>query len=203
MKKLALSLLAAVAVLPASVSPAAIVPQLALSQGTNVVLSWSSSPGDAFMVIHRQAFHPSKPWKVVATNLPAGPFSLTTFTHVGAVPPSLGGSTWSGGGGSPPGPSSATLVDPGTTTSSKDKEKKQDSLTTLPALPDLKELEKLLREMLKEWEKQQKDKGNSGGGVVELSSTYSLPDAAYTNFSGGFYVITRATEDTDLDGMPD
>jgi hypothetical protein len=202
MNKLVLSLLAAAFVLPAIISSAAIVPQLALSQGTNVVLSWPSSPGDAFMVIHRQAFHPSRPWKVVATNLPAGPFSLTTFTHVGAVPPSLGGGTWSGGGGSPPGPT-ALVAAPDTTTSDKEKEKKTDSPATLPALPDLKELEKLLREMIKEMEKQQKNHGPSGGGVQALTATYSLPDASYTNFSGGFYVITRAAEDTDLDGMPD
>lgn len=206
MKKNILSLIVAAVLWQAGTASAAITPQITFSQATNAVLSWPSTPGDSFMVLHRAAFHPSTPWKILATNLPAGPFNLTTFTHVGAyrILPGMvltGGS--GGGGSSPPGsPAAATLAapttDPSTTT---DKAKKKDEGP--PTLPDEKELEKQYREWLKEWEKQQKEKGNSGGGVQTLSATYTLPDASYTNFTGGFYVITRAVDDTDGDGIPD
>lgn len=206
MKQNILTLIVAAVLLPAGITSAATTPQLSFSQGTNVILTWPSSPGEQFMVLHRQSFHPSRPWKVVATNLPAGPFNLTVFTHVGGVPPYLGPVLNGGGGsGSPPGsPAAATLAAPTTdpsTTTDQTKVKKKDEGP--PALPDEKELEKQYREWLKEWEKQQKEKGSSSGGVQALTATYSLPDSSYTNFSAGFYVITHTVDDTDGDGLPD
>lgn len=206
MKNHILSLLAAAVLLPAGITSAATTPQLSFSQGTNVVLTWPSAPGEQFMVLHRRAFHPSTPWKVIATNLPAGPFNLTVFTHVGGVPPYLGAVLNGGGGsGSPPGaPAAATLAAPTTdTTATNDKTKVKQKDEGPPALPDEKELEKQYREWLKESEKQQKNNGNSGGGVQALTATYSLPDSSYTNVSAGFYVLTHTADDTDFDQLPD
>ncbi len=207
MRKHILALLFAVAcwALP---TEAAIIPQITLTQTTNAVLTWPSIPSDRFMVMHRKAFHPSTPWKLLATNYPAGPSITTTFTHVGAFFQPSGATVLNtnGGGGSPPGPSALTVA-PGTTdpSTANDKVKPKDAPSAPPALPDAKELERELRELLKQWEKEQKLNGNAHAPVQAFSSlaAFTLADHVYTNFPGGFYIISRATDDTDADGLPD
>ena len=95
-----------------------------------------------------------------------------------------------------------------TTTAADDKQKpdkQKDSPAGPPTLPDEKELERRFREWLKESEKNQPKTDPAAATVQTLaaSATYSLPDSAYTNFVGGFYGITRITDDTDADGLPD
>jgi hypothetical protein len=113
------------------------------------------------------------------------------------VPAEVGGG--GGGGGGTPGTPSAAMVAAPSGDTEKDKQK-DSSLPAFPSLPDEKEIEKWLKELLKEYEKSQKD----GGGLVTIAlMASSLTAEQATNNSMGFYIVLNADEDLNDDGVPD
>lgn len=60
-------------------------------QGSDVVLTWPSQPGQTFIVGYRPAFDPATPWTFLTNTLPAAAGSQTTFTHSGAFQGGGGG----------------------------------------------------------------------------------------------------------------
>jgi len=60
-------------------------------QGSDVVLTWSSQPGQTFIVGYRPAFDPATPWTFLTNTLPAAAGSQTTFIHSGAFQGGGGG----------------------------------------------------------------------------------------------------------------
>ncbi len=201
MKKYILSLLALVLLALSGTLSAQISPTISV-QGTNATLRWASTPGESYVVLYRRAFHQAFPWTIVATNLPASEEAETVFQHIGGVPLVPAGYTGggSGGGGTPGSPSSSALAVPTTDTDLKAK-KKDNELPALPALPDEKEIEKWLKELLKEYERQQRE----GGGVQTFSALMasSLTAEQATSNSMGFYVVLNEAEDANGDGVPD
>ncbi len=205
MKKtiLSLLLLAMLAVgrpLAAQISPAVSV------QGTNATLRWASTPGESYVVVYRRAFHPAPElqWQVIGTNVPASGGIETFFQHIGGVPRLPAGYTGGGGGGggSPPVLLSATSPATGSNKDKDDKVKAKDSeLPAFPSLPDEKEIEKWLKELLKEYERQQREGGGVQAFTALMASTLTAEQA--TSNSMGFYIVLNAAEDLNGDGVPD
>lgn len=191
MKKTILSLIAltlhfAVRPLAAQISPTVSV------QGTNATLRWASTPGESYVVLYRRAFHPEFNWTVIGTNVPAGGGIETFFQHTGGVPrvPASVGGGGGGGGSSPPVLQSATAPTTDSTQDKDDKVKAKDSeLPAFPSLPDEKEIEKWLKEMLKEYERQQREGGGVPAFSALMASTLTAEQA--TSNSMGFYKVLQ------------
>lgn len=205
MKKTILSLVVLTLLVLSGTLSAQISPAISV-QGTNATIRWASTPGESYMVLYRRAFHPAYAWTVVGTNIAAGSGIETLFQHIGGVPHVPTEYTGGGSGGGTPGsPAAATLAAPAGSTSTndtEDKAKKNDSgLPGFPALPDEKAIEKWLKDMLKEYERMQRE----GGGAQTFSALMasSLTAEQATNNSMGYYAVTRTTDDTDGDGLPD
>jgi hypothetical protein len=204
MKKSILSLVTLILLNLSSAATAQIMPTVSV-QGTNATLRWASTPGESYVVLYRRAFHPAPElqWQVIGTNVPAGGGVETFFQHTGGVPKvpaSVGGG--GGGGSSPPVLQSATSPTTDPTQDKDDKVKAKDSeLPAFPSLPDEKEIEKWLKEMLKEYERQQREGGGVPAFTALMASTLTAEQA--TSNSMGFYVVTRVVDDTDADGLPD
>lgn len=119
------------------------------------------------------------------------------------MPAGVGGG--GGGGGTPGSPASATFAAPTGDTGTKakpDKVKQQDNgLPGFPALPDEKEIEKWLKQMLKDYERMQREGG--GGTPVMAFMASSLTAEQATNNSMGFYIVLNAADDLNGDGVPD
>lgn len=202
MKKtiLSLMLLAMACPLAAQISPTVSV------QGTNATLRWASTPGESYVVLYRRAFHPAPElqWKVIGTNVPAWVGIETFFQHTGGVPrvPAGVGGGGGGGGSSPPVLLSATSPTTDPTQDKDDKLKAKDSeLPAFPSLPDEKALEKWLKELLKAYERQQREGGGVPAFTALMASTLTAEQA--TSNSMGFYVVLNAADDLNGDGIPD
>lgn len=196
----ALALLALSGTLTAQITPTITV------QGSNATVRWASTPGENYVVLYRRAFHPETNWIVLAASVAASSGTETTFQHNGGVPkvPASVGGGGGGGGGTPGSPASATFAAPvGETDKDKeDKVKKQDGgFLAFPALPDEKEIEKWLKQMLKEYERMQQEGGS--GPIVSLLMASSLTLEQATSNSMGFYIVLDAAGDLNDDGVPD
>ena len=192
---IALLLLALSGPLPAQISPTISV------QGTNATLRWLSAPGESYVVLYRRAFHDAFPWVVLNASVPASGGIETFYQHFGGVPKvpaSVGGG--GGGGGTPGSPSAATLAAPTGNTDTKVK-KKDSEFPAFPDLPDEKAIEKWLKDMLKEYERIQRE-GGAGQPITALMAS-SLTAEEANNNSMGFYVVLDAAGDLNDDGVPD
>lgn len=79
---------------------------LSIQNTTNVLLSWSSTPGTSYIVQYRPTLSPEDGWQTLSDAYPAASgTNRTSFVHADIVcyPSGSGGS---GGGGNPPGPES-------------------------------------------------------------------------------------------------
>lgn len=74
----------AVALLAAAQTALAVTGVQLSFQGSDVVLTWPSQPGQTFIVGYRPAFDPATPWVFLTNTLPAAAGSQTTFIHGGA-----------------------------------------------------------------------------------------------------------------------
>lgn len=205
MKKNILSLVALVLLALSGPLPAQISPTISV-QGTNATLRWTSTPGESYVVLYRRAFHDAFPWTVLNASFPASGGIETFYQHIGGVPKvpaSVGGG--GGGGGTPGSPSAAMVAAPSGDTSTKDKDdkvKQQDSgFPAFPALPDEKEIEKWLKDMLKEYERMQREGGGSPPVMLLMASSLTAEQA--TSNSMGFYIVLDAAGDLNDDGVPD
>lgn len=203
MKKSILSLVALALLILSSTASAQILPTISV-QGTNATLRWPSTPGESYVVLYCRAFHPEFPWVVLSANYPASGGTETIFQHIGGVPrvPAEVGGGGGGGGGSNP-PQVQSAIAPGTETDDKDKTKKKDGeLPAFPAFPDEKAIEKWINDMLKEYERMQRE-GGSVQPVMTFMMTSSISAEQATNVSMGFYVVLNALDDLNQDGVPD
>jgi hypothetical protein len=205
MKKSILSLVALALFAVSSSVTGQISPTISV-QGTNATLRWASTPGESFVVLYRRVFHDAFPWVVLNASVPASGGIETFYQHIGGVPrvPTEYTGGGGGGGGTPGTPSAAMIAGPTTddpdTKDKSDKVKKQDGgYPAFPALPDEKEIEKWLKQMLKVYEKNQQQ---GGAPILALMSSSLTPEQA-TNNSMGFYVVLNALDDLNGDGIPD
>lgn len=205
MKKYILSLIALALLTLTGAAAAQIAPTISV-QGTNATLRWASTPGESYVVLYRRAFHPEFNWTVIGTNVPASGGIETLFQHIGGVPrvPTEAGGGGGGGGGTPGTPSAALVADPSGDTEKEKKEKdkqKDGGFPAFPELPDEKAIEKWLKDMMKEYERMQRE-GGTGQPVMALMSS-SLTAEQATNNSMGFYIVLNSADDSNGDGVPD
>src|SRR5436190_3693760 len=82
----ALRCLAAIVLVISCMSADAVVTSIS-QQGTDVLLSWPSAPGQQFTVQFRESFDPGRGWVTLANGLSAAEgANYTTFVHAGVLP---------------------------------------------------------------------------------------------------------------------
>jgi hypothetical protein len=100
----------AVALLAATQTALAVTGVQLSFQGSDVVLTWPSQPGQTFIVGYRPAFDPATPWTFLTNALPAAAGNQTTFTHSGAFQGGGGQQMAAAFGGDSPQPQRIALL---------------------------------------------------------------------------------------------
>jgi len=63
--------------------------RIAIQNTTNIVLSWPSVAGEAYIIQTRASWDTNSPWTTLSSSYPPAPgTNRTTYTLVGVVPPS-------------------------------------------------------------------------------------------------------------------
>ncbi len=174
-------------------------------QGTNATLVWASTPGQNFVILHRESLDVATPWTVLQSTYPAHSGSSTYFVHTGGVLIPAGGTGGGGGGGAPPIPSASSLTVGGDTTAANDKGPKpgrgNNGDGPLDILKAEREFDKWLREYLRRLRKGESVESLSmPSGITAMSASAS---ANPNDPPMGYYAVLDGAEDVNGDGVPD